>query len=191
MTSDKKGFPARQRLLLLTLAGTVALAACTTHSSPSESTAKSTPVAATAASRAVPPNDLGRMPAFTLKDTSGRQVSSDEFRGKVLLVDFWATWCAPCKREMPGYEALYRRYRERGFAVVGIAMDWDADAVTKFAREVGVTYPLLLNGAQVQQQFEILGLPTTFLVDREGRIRKKVVGFEYTEAFEATLKEIL
>src|SRR5712692_4715086 len=164
MTSDDKGLPARQRLLLLlALTGTVALAACTTHSSPSESAAKSTPAGAAAASRAVPPNDLGRMPAFTLKDTSGRQVSSDEFRGKVLLVDFWATWCAPCKQEMPGYEALYRRYRDRGFAVVGIAMDWDADAVTKFARQLGVTYRLLLNGAQVQQQFGILGLPTTFL----------------------------
>ena len=191
MTSDEKGRPTRQRLVpLLALTGTVALAACTTRSS-SESTAKSTPAGAVAASRAAPPNYLGRMPAFTLKDASGREVSSDEFRGKVLLVDFWATWCAPCRREMPGYEDLYRRYGSRGVMIIGIAMDWDADAVTKFARKLGVTYPLLLNGAQVQQQFGILGLPTTFLVDRTGLIRKKVVGFEYKEVIEAALREIL
>jgi peroxiredoxin len=131
------------------------------------------------------------MPEFTLKDTSGRDVSSREFQGKVLLVDFWATWCAPCKKEMPGYQDLYRRYGQRGFVVVGIAMDWDADSVKKFARKLGVTYPLLLNGANVQQQFGVLGLPTTLLVDRNRMIRKKVVGFEYTEVIENALKQIL
>ena len=131
-----------------------------------------------------------RMPAFALKDTAGRQVSLTDFRGKVLLVDFWATWCAPCKTEMPGYERLYRTYKDRGFAVVGIAADSDPKLIAEFGKMLGVTYPLLVNGMNVAR-YGVQGLPTTILVDRNGIIRKQVIGFEYTRVFENALRAIL
>ena len=134
----------------------------------------------------------GRMPAFRLKDISGREFSSEELRGKVALVDFWATWCALCRKEMPGFEELQKKYRDRGLVVVGIALDSDAGEVAKFARELGVTYRLLLSQSEVEQVWGgILGIPTTFLVDRDGVVRKRVIGFEYKEEFEKALQELL
>lgn len=136
--------------------------------------------------------ESGRMPEFTLRDVSGREVSSGQFEGKVMLVDFWATWCAPCRKEMPGFEELNKRYKDRGFAVIGIALDSDPAIVTRFAKEIGVTYTLLMGNSDVQERWGGLqGIPTTFLVDRNRVIRRKVIGFEYKEAFEAALKEIL
>ena len=127
---------------------------------------------------------------FDLKDTAGHEVSSAQFKGKVVLLGFWATWCAPCKREMPGYETLYRRYKNRGLAVVGIAADSDPRVVAGSAEKLGITYPLLVNGMDVQR-YGVEGLPTTMLVDSAGLVRKKVVGFEYTSVIEGDLREIL
>jgi peroxiredoxin len=131
-----------------------------------------------------------RMPDFDLKDSAGHDVSSAQFRGKVVLLDFWATWCGPCKKEMPGYERLYRRYKDRGLVVIGISADSDAGLVAKFGRQLGVTYPLLINGMDVQR-YGVKGLPTTILVDRDGFVRKEVVGFEETEVFERALRDLL
>ena len=131
-----------------------------------------------------------RMPEFRLKDTAGREVSSEQYRGKVVLLDFWATWCAPCKREMPGYESLYLRYKDRGLAVVGIATDSDARTVARFGKKLDIMYPLLVNGMDVQR-YGIQGLPTTILVDRSGFVRKRIVGFEYTSVVESELRNIL
>ena len=114
---------------------------------------------------------LERMPDFRLKDAFGREFILKQFRGKVLLVDFWATWCAPCKQEMPGYQRLSRRYKDRGLAVVGIAADSDSVAVSRFGKKLGISYPLLVNGMDVRR-YGVEGLPTTILVDRKGFIRK-------------------
>jgi thiol-disulfide isomerase/thioredoxin len=133
---------------------------------------------------------LKRMPDFRLKDTSGREFTLQQFRGKVLLVDFWATWCAPCRKEMPGYQELFRRYKDRGFEVVGIAADSDSAAVSRFGKKLGITYPLLVNGMDVQR-YGVEGLPTTILVDRKGFIRKTVIGFEYTQVIESAARELL
>ena len=139
------------------------------------------------------PSEVGtRMPEFMLRDVSGREASSEEFRGKVLLVDFWATWCEPCKVEMPAFEELQNRYRDRGLVVVGIALDTDAAGIAQFAKKLGVHYILLISTPEVERQFGgILGIPTTFLVDRNGVIRKKVIGFDHKEAFEKALTDLL
>jgi peroxiredoxin len=137
-----------------------------------------------------PASTLERMPDFDLRDPAGRKVSAAQFRGKVVLLDFWATWCAPCKKEMPGYEDLYRRYRDRGLVVIGISADSDPALVAKFRRRLRITYPLLINGMDVER-YGVKGLPTTMLVDRNGFVRKKVVGFEETHVFESALRDIL
>ena len=134
------------------------------------------------------------LPEFSVKDLQGREVSSADLHGKVVLIDFWATWCQPCKKEMPGYQELLDRYGSRGFAVVGFKFDTMADTEdpVSFTRKIGVHYPLAVAPDELKQKFGgIEGLPTTMLYDRGGILRKKVIGFEYTSSFEDDLKPLL
>jgi thiol-disulfide isomerase/thioredoxin len=171
----------RRLLLSLSLAG-LGLAGCTQHpANPPQS--QQVPIAA---------GEIGsRLPDFSVKDLEGREISSAELRGRVVLVDFWATWCQPCKQEMPGYQKLVDRYGSRGLAVIGFKFDimTDVKDPLMFATKIGVRYPLAVASNLIKQKFGgIEGLPTTMLYDRQGVLRKKVIGFEYTEAFESDLK---
>ena len=175
-----------QRRYLLCLGLCVAgLAGCNQHSASS-----STPVEA-----AISAGEIGsRLPDFTVQDLQGRQVNALELRGKVVLIDFWATWCEPCKREMPGYQKLLDRYGAQGFAVIGFKFDTmkDTEDPVRFASKLGVRYPLAVATDSVRQKFGgIEGLPTTMVYDRQGVLRKKIIGFEYTEEVERVLKPFL
>jgi thiol-disulfide isomerase/thioredoxin len=143
----------------------------------------------------VPAGEIGsRLPDFSVQDLRRRAISSADLRGKVVLIDFWATWCQPCKKEMPGYQKLVDRYGQSGFAVVGFKVDtmMDAEDPGVFAKKIGVQYPLVVATDDLQRKFGgIEGLPTTLLYDRGGILRKKVIGFEYTDTFEANLKPLL
>jgi len=135
-----------------------------------------------------------RLPEFSATDLNGRQISSADLRGKVVLIDIWATWCGPCKKEMPGYQRLADEYGARGFAVVGLKANMMADTEDpfSFAKRMGVHYPLVIATDDLLQKLGGLeGLPTTLLYDRQGILRKKVIGFEYTEVFESELKPLL
>lgn len=133
-----------------------------------------------------------RMPDFCLNDLDGRVVCSSQFRGKTLLIDFWASWCGPCKTEMPAYEKFQERYRARGLAVIGIGLSMDTPKnLKKFAQKLGVHYTLLMGTMPVQDKFGLRGIPTTILVDKNGVIRKRTVGFDYPSKFEAALKTVL
>jgi thiol-disulfide isomerase/thioredoxin len=135
-----------------------------------------------------------RLPDFSVKDLQGREVSSADLGGKVVLIDFWATWCQPCKKEMPGYQKLLDRYSSRGFAVIGFKFDtmMDMKDPVTFAKKIGVRYPLAVAADDLKQKFGgIEGLPTTLLYDRQGILRKKVIGFEYADTIESELKPLL
>ena len=135
-----------------------------------------------------------RLPDFSVKDLQGRELSTAGLHGKVVLIDFWATWCQPCKKEMPGYQKLLNRYGPRGFVVIGFKFDTmvDSEDPLQFARKIGVRYPLAVAPDELKRRFGgIEGLPTTMLYDRQGLLRKKVVGFEHTEVFEAELAPLL
>lgn len=135
-----------------------------------------------------------RLPDFSVKDLQGRQISSADLRRKVVLIDFWATWCKPCKQEMPGYQRLVELYGPRGFAVVGFEFNDmpDTEDPVLFAKKIGVRYPLAAAPDDLRQKFGgIEGLPTTMLYDRQGILRYKVIGFEYTEVIESELKPLL
>jgi thiol-disulfide isomerase/thioredoxin len=174
----------RKRLLFLTLAA-LGLAGCNQHSaSPAQ------PKEAE-----IPKGEIGsRLPDFSVKDLHGREISSADLRGKVVLIDFWATWCQPCKKEMPGYQKLLDRYGSQGFAVIGLKFDTMADTQDPvlFAKKIGVRYPLAVASDELKEKFGgIEGLPTTMLYDRQGILRKKIVGFEYTNVVESELKSLL
>jgi thiol-disulfide isomerase/thioredoxin len=173
----------RKRLLFLSLVA-FGLVGCEQHSA-SPSPPKEVVIAA---------GEIGsRLPDFSLKDLQGHEISSTDLRGKVVLIDFWATWCQPCKKEMPGYQKLVDLYGSRGFAVVGLKFDtmMDMEEPVAFAKKIGVRYPLAVATDDLKQKFGgIEGLPTTMLYDREGKLRKKVIGFEYTNVIEADLRPL-
>jgi len=109
-------------------------------------------------------------PEFTLTDLSGKTWTFSELRGKVVLVNFWATWCPPCRKEMPDLEALYGRFGSKGFVVLGIS-DEEATKVEPFIRERKISFPVLLDsGRKVNEMFVVEGIPKSFVYDREGKL---------------------
>jgi peroxiredoxin len=107
---------------------------------------------------------------FTAADLDGRSVSTANLRGKVVIVNFWATWCPPCRKEMPDLEAIYTQFSSQGFVILGISDD-EPDKVRQFVQQHGVTYPVLLDpGSKVNKLLHIQGIPKTFIYDREGKI---------------------
>jgi peroxiredoxin len=174
----------RPRLLFLILTA-VGLVGCNQHSA-SPIQPKEPVIAA---------GEIGsRLPDFSVKDLQGHPLSSADLRGKVVLADFWATWCQPCKKEMPGYQKLLDYYGSRGFVVIGFKFDTmrDMEEPLPFASKIGVRYPLAVGTEDVKQKFGgIEGLPTTMLYDRQGILRTKVIGFEYTDNVEQALKPLL
>ena len=123
--------------------------------------------------------DLGTVPAFTVETLEGVRIDSEELRGQVVLVNFWATWCGPCRFEMPGFQKVYEDLRDEGFVILGLSTDRESPAiVAEFVEERGVTYPIAMSSGALESRFGGLrGLPMSFLVDRSGQIRHKVFGY--------------
>ena len=117
-------------------------------------------------------------PSYAYPSLTGELLSSDSLRGKVVLVNFWATWCAPCRAEMPVLEAMYQRHKEKGFVIVGLAVDQAPTAsVAAFVRERGVTYPIAHVGREAELVFGgVRGYPTSFLIGRDGKVQNRVLG---------------
>ncbi len=132
----------------------------------------------------------GDIPLATL---DGGSVTLNDFAGKVLIVDFWATWCPPCKMEIPGYIRLYNKYRDKGFEIIGITLQsGTAKDVKEFVEKNGINYPIVMgNNAIVEAFGGITGFPTTFILDRKGRIIRKYVGFRPESVFEEDIKPLL
>jgi len=140
------------------------------------------------------PKDRKHAPDFSLKDADGRTVKLSDYRGKVVLLDFWATWCGPCKIEIPWFIDLQRRNKDRGFEVLGVAMDDDGwESVKPFVSEHGVNYRIVLGNDQAVQNYGgVDALPTSFLIDRDGNIAAVHVGLapkkDFIDGVEALLQ---
>ncbi len=117
-------------------------------------------------------------PDFELKDINGKMVKLSDFRGKAVVLNFWATWCAPCKTEIPWFEDLQNRYGSQGLAVVGVALDDSGDSeIAQFAKEMKMNYPVLLGKEETSDLYGgVDALPTTFYIDRNGKIITSVPG---------------
>ena len=117
-------------------------------------------------------------PGFALPDLAGTLHSLAQHRGEVVLVNFWSTWCAPCRTEMPALQALYETYRERGFTVLAVNLNLDGhEPVEAFVAELRLTFPILLNPRKdVGRAYRVFAIPASFLLDRQGRIAYRRVG---------------
>lgn len=111
-------------------------------------------------------------PDFALKTATGENLRLSEYRGDVVMINFWATWCGPCRQEMPLLDDLYNRYKRVGFNLLGVNIDDDSDKAMRMIRELGVTFPVLFDARkEVSKLYEVDAMPVTVLIDREGQIR--------------------
>jgi cytochrome c biogenesis protein CcmG/thiol:disulfide interchange protein DsbE len=132
-------------------------------------------------------------PAWKLKDVDGNTVTLAQFKGKVVVLDFWATWCPPCRADIPEYVGLQKKYAADGLVFVGVSVDTDGvGPVKKFIKEMGVTYPIVMANDDIQDAYgPFAGYPTAFIIDREGRIRNTKVGRKPLAAFEKDILAVL
>jgi len=133
-----------------------------------------------------------RVPAldFTLPDLKGKNHTLSNYKGKVVLVDFWATWCGPCRVEIPGFVSLYKKYRKKGLVILGVGLD-RRDALEKFAKKYKMNYPVLIGTKDIGDAYGIRAIPTTLLLDKENRIAYYHIGVTPMSQFEEEIKKLL
>jgi peroxiredoxin len=137
-------------------------------------------------------SNLGKAPEFSLETLDGKQVSLASLKGKVVVVDFWATWCPPCVAEIPGFQELQAKYAEKGVVFVGVSLDRRAEPVKEFLARNKVTYAVGVGDASHVDAFGGFdAIPTTFLIDRDGNIRHRKTGGMERDAYEKLLKQLL
>lgn len=132
-------------------------------------------------------------PGWELSDLDGKTVRSSDFKDKVVILDFWATWCPPCRAEISGFVELQKKYQAQGLAIVGVSVDQaSADTVKMFVQKSGINYPVVLADTNIVAAFGgIEGLPTTFIIDANGRIVKRHLGFTEKSDIESDIKPLL
>jgi peroxiredoxin len=135
----------------------------------------------------------GNTPDFILPQLDGSLLKLSDYLGKVIILDFWATWCPPCRAEIPDFINLYNEYREKGLLIIGISLDSSGiETVKKFVNKMGINYPIVMGNNKVINDFGgITGIPTTFIIDRKGNQIQKFVGYRSKEVFESEIKKLL
>ena len=132
--------------------------------------------------------------SFTLKDLHGEDVSFSDFKGKVILLDFWATWCGPCKVEIPYFIDFHTRYQAQGLQVLGFDVDDEIPALTAYVESMGMNYPVLIGAGRddvLEAYGPMPGLPTTVIIGRDGKVCTSHTGLTEKETFEEAIKALL
>ena len=171
-------------LLLATLSSGLAGAQAT--SAPrSEAVGSKTDTITPEAQRKAPPD-------FALTDADGQRIQLSALRGRVVLLDFWATWCGGCKVEIPWYVEFDKKYRTQGLAVIGVSMDDGGMSVVKpFLAQKGIRYPVVMGSDDLAKKYNVAAMPVTLLIDRKGRIAAAHTGVVDKDTFENHIKELL
>ena len=145
------------------------------------------------ASAARAPESGTAAPNFTLRDANGADLKLSDFQGKVVLLNFWATWCGPCRIEIPWFEEYAKKYEDRGLAVIGISMDEEGwQSVKPFMAKSGITYPVAIGTEPISQLYGgIESLPTTILIDRQGRVAARHKGLVGRSTYDAEIRKLL
>jgi len=140
-----------------------------------------------------PESDRKAAPEFSLKDSNGATAKLSDYKGKVILLNFWATWCGPCKIEIPWFIEFEQNYKDRGFAVLGVSMDDDGwDAVKPYLAARKVNYRVVLGNDQVAQLYGgVDSLPTTFVIDRDGKIASTHIGLVSRRDYQSDIEALL
>ncbi|HVA00371.1 MAG TPA: TlpA disulfide reductase family protein [Terriglobia bacterium] len=149
-------------------------------------------IAPATTSAAKPTGQFPEAPGFSATSLSGEKIDMKDYRGKVVLLDFWATWCGPCRMEIPGFVELQKKYRDQGFAVIGVSMDDGLQPVREFYNQFHMNYPVVMGSDKMGELYGgIMGLPTSFVIGRDGRIYAKHVGATEVSVFESEIRELL
>ena len=133
-------------------------------------------------------------PDFTLRTLNGPNLRLAEQRGRVVMVNFWATWCGPCRQEMPQLDRLYQKYKSSGFVLLGVNVDEDARKATDVAAKLGVTFPVLLDTDKaVSKLYDLSTMPSTVIIDRDGKVRYFHRGYlaGYEDNYDKQIRELL
>ncbi len=133
-------------------------------------------------------------PDFTLRTLDGQKLRLGEQRGRVVLVNFWATWCGPCRQEMPHLNKLYEKYKSSGFVLLGVNVDDDTTQAAGVATRLGVTFPVLPDAdKRVSRQYDLSAMPSTVLIDRDGKVRYLHRGYQsgYENTYDKQIRELL
>lgn len=146
-----------------------------------------------APSRTAMPGVEGTQAAdFALTDGDGETVRLSDYKGKVVLVDFWATWCPPCRKEIPGFVQLKDKYGSEGVEIIGVAVSDEWPNVEQFSKAYKINYPVVMGDQETVRSYgNFTGIPTTFVIDREGVIRKKHTGYASPEFFAKAIEDLL
>ena len=133
-------------------------------------------------------------PDFALKSSSGKNLRLSEYRGDVVMVNFWATWCGPCRQEMPLLDELYSRYQRVGFSLLGVNIDDNSTKAMDMVSELGVNFPVLFDSRkEVSKLYQVEAMPVTVLIDREGTVRYVHHGYKpgYEEKYLTEIRSLL
>ncbi len=133
-------------------------------------------------------------PNFTLKSNSGKNLQLSEQRGQVIMLNFWASWCGPCRKEMPYLEALYKKYKHLGFTVWGLNVDENSNNAKTLLDEIKVSFPILFDPKnKIPEKYELEAMPSTYMIDRDGKIRFAHQGYlpGYEQTYEKQIKQLV
>ena len=138
----------------------------------------------------------GPAPPFTLAARGGGTVSLEQYKGQVVMINFWASWCGPCRQEMPLLETIYKKYAKLGFTMLGVNVEPDSKAADAWLKDMTVTFPILYDtDSKVSKLYDVAGMPSTVIIDRHGNLRKLHRGYkpgdenEYLDSIRALVRE--